>query len=86
MMELEKLRTEIDELNHEILDLLNKRLEVVRKVGEYKKTNGLEVLDSVREEEIYNRLGKIADEKGIDKEFVRDVFEIIIKKARSEQE
>ena len=78
-------RKEIDIINSEILDLLNKRMELVKKIGHRKKQLGIEIVDSKREKEIYDRLDKLADEKGIDREFVREIFKKIIDKSVKEE-
>ncbi len=56
MEELKKLRLEIDIIDDEIMNLLNKRLSVVSKVSKVKKRNNLSVLDSNREMEVLNKL------------------------------
>lgn len=50
MNELELLRKQIDEIDQEICLLFKKRMGVVKKIGEYKKSNSLDVLDASREE------------------------------------
>ena len=52
MRELTALRQEIDQLDSQIAQLFLQRMEVCREVGEYKKANGLPVLDSGREKEV----------------------------------
>ena len=79
-------RNEIDVINSEILDLLNKRMDLVKKIGKKKKELGIAIKDPKREEEIYNRLDNLADEKKIDREFVRDIFKKIIDKSIEEEE
>ena len=49
MNELEGYRAQIDAIDKELAGLFLKRMEVTQKVGEYKKKNGLPVLDSSRE-------------------------------------
>lgn len=52
MTELDNYRKEIDEIDQELTALFEKRLETVLKVGEYKKTHDLPILDSSREEAV----------------------------------
>lgn len=47
--ELDQLRDHIDEVNLEILTLLNKRAEIVQKIGAYKSEQGVTRFDPVRE-------------------------------------
>lgn len=51
MDDLIKIRKEIDETDNKLLKLFEYRMELVSKVAEYKKNNGIPVYDPVREEE-----------------------------------
>ena len=55
-MDLNTLRNEIDSIDTEILNLFLKRMDVCRKVGEYKKSNNLPVMQGNRENEIIERI------------------------------
>ncbi len=55
-MTLEELRNEIDKLDDSLLEILNKRMEVVRKVGELKKHSNTIVYRPEREKSILDRL------------------------------
>ena len=59
MNELEKLRQEIDEIDAEILNLLNKRIELVLQIGEVKAKNNDNVYVPHREKAIIERLNKL---------------------------
>jgi len=50
-MDLIDYRAQIDRVDAELQRLLHERMEIVKKVAEYKKENGLPVLDSGREKE-----------------------------------
>lgn len=50
-MELERYREEIDRIDCEIKDLVEKRMKVVKDIAEYKKENGIPILDAKRERE-----------------------------------
>ena len=52
MNDLEEYRRRIDAIDAELVQLFLRRMEVTWKVGEYKKANGLPVLDSGREKEV----------------------------------
>lgn len=49
MLELNKIRGDIDLIDSQILDLLKKRSELVLKVGDYKKENKLPIENYDRE-------------------------------------
>lgn len=55
---LKKLRDEIDRIDEQLLALLNKRAEIVLKVGEAKKEQNMGFYDPSREGEIFERLQK----------------------------
>lgn len=63
MKAISVLRKEIDSLDNEIISLLENRLNISRKIGEYKKANHLEVLDTKREEEILKKICNKIDNK-----------------------
>lgn len=55
MNELEMLRIEIDKIDKEIISLYEKRMDVVKKVTEYKIKNNIPVLDSSRESKMLEK-------------------------------
>jgi len=85
MRKLDNFRKEIDKINLQIMGLLKKRIKISKEIGKYKKQNGLSILDAKREQKIYNKLKIYADEKGLDRKFVEDLFKLIIKQSRKEQ-
>lgn len=52
--ELDILRTELDEINKELLMLINKRGELVQKIGKIKTAQGMKKYDPVRERHMLN--------------------------------
>ena len=55
MTELEKCRVEIDEIDRKIIELYEKRMNIVKKVTQYKIENSMPVLDSNRESKMLER-------------------------------
>ena len=55
-MSLEELRNQIDSLDNQMLDILNKRMEVVKQVGELKKSTQTVIYRPEREKQIVDRL------------------------------
>ncbi|WP_258103021.1 prephenate dehydratase [Marinoscillum sp. MHG1-6] len=53
---LEELRKEIDQLDDELINLLNKRMEVVKKVGSFKRDSNTAIYRPEREKAIIDRL------------------------------
>jgi len=54
-------RDAIDAIDRELLDAVNRRLELVRRLHEHKVVNGLPLRDPGREEEIVRRLQEAND-------------------------
>lgn len=61
MTDLESLRQEIDDLDSQLLIMLNKRMDVVRRVGELKKVNRAVIYRPEREKAILDRLSTLND-------------------------
>jgi len=80
-MNLEQYRKEIDELDNQLADLLNKRMDIVKKIADYKKREGLSVGDSNRENEIITRVCS-----GEHEAILRNIFTCIFKASREHQE
>ncbi|MEA3332321.1 MAG: prephenate dehydratase [Pseudomonadota bacterium] len=56
--ELDILRKEIDSLDSNLLELINRRLELVRKIGQEKQEQGLSTLNNARESLVLQHLEK----------------------------
>lgn len=84
MNRLEEYRKEIDLIDKEMIALFERRMDVARKVGEYKKENNMEILNSKREEEVIEK--NINNLKNKDyKDIGREFFENLMKLSRSLQ-
>ena len=63
-MSLQPIREEIDRIDQELVTLFKKRMDCAKQVGEYKKTNGLSVLNEAREKEILDSAETAGGEYG----------------------
>jgi chorismate mutase/prephenate dehydratase len=72
-MDLNDLRKEIDRLDNELLKLLNKRMEVVKKVGEFKQQTKGAIYRPEREKQIIDRLASLSDGL-LNKEAIEAIF------------
>ena len=71
------LRSKIDWIDDQLLDLFEQRMEIVKHIGEYKKQNNISVLQNSRWEEIiYSSIEKGA-KKGLSREFINNAFKAI---------
>lgn len=67
---LENLRTEIDEIDEQILNLLASRMKLSEKIGQYKKENNISVYQSKRWDEILTNAISKGAEKNLSSKFV----------------
>ena len=58
MEDLDKLRSEIDAIDRDILDAFERRTAVSRKIGNVKRAAGIETFDGAREEALLNKIRK----------------------------
>lgn len=63
MEELKELRQEIDAIDRKLVELFCRRMEVTRRVGQYKAARGLPVLDQAREQAVLQEKGELAGEE-----------------------
>ena len=82
---IEKLRKEIDATDTKIIDLLKKRKDLTKEIGEIKRQSGKPIIDEAREHALIEKLIKISKEKGLDEDFGSSVYKIIIENSREEQ-
>ncbi|MCL2638924.1 MAG: chorismate mutase [Oscillospiraceae bacterium] len=79
-MNLENIRKDIDALDNQIAELINKRMKIVENVAEYKKQTGTGITDNKRENEIFARVCTGENEKEL-----RMIFETILQASREYQ-
>ena len=82
-MELKELRKEIDSIDRELTALFIKRMGISADIAEYKRKNGLPILDADREREL---LDKIADISGEElSEYSVELYRTVIELSKSFQ-
>lgn len=54
--ELEQLRSQLDDVNLELLEAVNRRAKIVQKIGDIKTRQGIERFDPVRERDMLNQV------------------------------
>ena len=84
MTKLDEYRIEIDEIDRELVQLFEKRMETVLKVANYKKENGMEVLQSSREEVVLQKAVDNLNDKEYEND-IRKVFELLMRLSRESQ-
>ena len=74
---LRQLRSQIDEIDNQLMDLMAKRLRVCREIGTFKKEHNMTVLQAGRYNEILEKRGAQASLCSMSPEFAAHVFELI---------
>jgi len=75
---LEGYRRQIDKLDVELVDVLARRFAVVRNVGALKAGTDISVVQPERAQAVIDRAAALAQEKGLDGDFVRKLYEAMI--------
>ncbi|MBA3012322.1 MAG: prephenate dehydratase [Proteobacteria bacterium] len=78
------LRNEIDCIDSQILDLINRRLSIGEQVGAVKKEKGSQILDRSRERKVIENLWKI-NQGPANKDLIQYIFNVIITATREIQ-
>ncbi len=71
------LRQQIDVIDNELLEVLNKRMRISREIGQYKKEHRMPVLQAGRYDDIMQSRVKLAEEMGMSGDFMRKVLSAI---------
>lgn len=74
---LEELRSEIDKLDEELLDILARRMNIVEEIGKYKKENNITILQLKRWSQIIHHRETSAVKLGLSKEFISKLLEAL---------
>lgn len=74
---LEELRTEIDKIDVELLDILSRRMKIVGEIGEYKKENDITILQIKRWRNIIQNRLEIGMRLGLGNEFLLQMLELV---------
>lgn len=74
---LEELRDTIDSIDKDLLNLIAKRMEIAKEIGQYKKDNNITILQSGRWQEIVEQSVNEGKKKGLSQEFVENYLQSI---------
>ena len=82
-MKLDDYREKIDAVDEKLVALFAERMELSRAIAEYKKENGLPVLDVSREEEKLHRVAERSPEEL--REYTRRLYTLLFELSRDYQ-
>ena len=85
-VELNWLRAEIDELDDRLWQTLAERMDVSRRIGEWKKANHVPALQPMRYRQILAQRKQWAQKNGIDAAFIEQLFDLIHQESLKRQE
>jgi chorismate mutase len=74
---LEELRSEIDKIDAELLEILARRLDFVSEIGNYKKENNITILQLKRWQNIIRERLADGTSRGMSEEFLRQMLELV---------
>lgn len=80
------LRTKIDVIDHQLIEILGKRMVVADGIGELKKEHNVAVLQTKRWNEILGKMILQGEEKSLSEEFILRVFKAIHQESINHQE
>ena len=81
-MEINFLREKIDALDSDIVRLLKERMAVSAEGAEYKRANGLPVLDKAREEALLEKISALSGDMS---EYTHEIYLEILKQSKEYQ-
>lgn len=84
-MSLDELREEIEEIDHDIVELIARRTYVADSVARVKDEHGLATTDETQEEAVMDRAGKFAERYDVDSNMVKAIFRLLIELNKIEQ-
>ena len=82
-MDLNKIRTEIDAVDAELVELYKKRMSLSAQVAEYKRENNIPILDSSRERALLAKISELSGKEFED--YSRTLYSIILDLSRAYQ-
>ena len=82
---LDELRTEIEDIDRELVELIARRTYVADTIAEVKADLDLPTTDEGQEEKVMERAGENADTFDVDSNLVKAVFRLLIELNKVEQ-
>lgn len=76
-----ELRLQIDRIDRELINILSERFKTVNEIGNYKKANNITILQIKRWGNIIENRLKLAEQLGLDREFLTKMLKLIHKES-----
>ena len=85
-MRMNKLRTQIDEFDSKILEILGGRMKIADQIGSLKKEKNVAILQNKRWQEILDKMIAEGSQKGLSEDFIVQLFKAIHQESIDHQE
>lgn len=82
---LDELRTEIEEIDRDIVELIARRTYVADTIAQVKADHGLDTVDEDQEQQVMDRAGQNAERFDVDANLVKAIFRLLIELNKIEQ-
>src|SRR5258708_13829752 len=84
--DLQDLRESIEEIDHEILDHLRRRMDLVEEVAAAKLRTAAPFRDPLREDQVFQRVRHAAVERGLDPHEVERLYRVLLEMSVAHQQ
>ena len=74
MRDLASLRTEIDQLDKQLWEIIGKRMDVVRQIGEWQHAHGESIMQPQRYQEVLKHCKQVGLQYGLSEEVIHEVM------------
>jgi chorismate mutase len=74
---LEELREKINQADEQLLQTLSLRIDIAKQIGEYKRANNMEILQTKRWQEVLKNKLSIAQSIGLNTCFIERIYNLI---------
>lgn len=81
MKDLQALRTEIDQIDQQLWEIIGKRVNVAREIGEWKRLHNVPIIQTQRFQEVLDHSRKLGEQYGLSDEVVREITEALHKES-----
>jgi chorismate mutase len=81
MKDLASLRHEIDQLDEQLWEIIGRRVDVARQIGDWKRVHGAPVLQPARYQQVLGQALVWGAEKGLSEDVIREVMEALHKES-----